>query len=356
MAPEQYSDDLPPYEARAWEDLQGWKQRHFAQGEREGGTWRQRLGRAGDVARRRLEALPGVEAFHGLFGEALRGLTDLGSRAATASVRRQSVLRAYRKRGHPVSSLEDIRRLDLRHIDDTKPRLDLGYIAASAVGGAGTGLAVSGGQLVAAGGTVATAGAGVAPGAATIVGAMAVDAAAVLFASHRVVAHIAAYYGYDAEAPAERLIALGVLGVGTANQRAKAAAYLELNRVVQGLARREAWQELSTSVLTAVVNQVYQVLGIRLTKRKLAQAIPVAGILIGAGLNARTLAQIADEADHLYRERFLRERYGLAPGGFAPGGFAPDTRPSPADEDTLRITDIIDAEIVEDEIVEDDGQ
>lgn len=354
MAQGQQSD-MPPYESRAWGDLQGWKRRHFGTDEStdgsNGGTWRQRLGRAGDAARRRLEALPGAETFRSLFGEALRGLTDLGSRTATASVRRQSVLKAYRRRGYPVASLEDIRRLDLRQVDETKPRLDIGYIAASALGGAGTGLAVSGGQLVAAGGAVASAGIAAAPSMATVVGAMAVDAAAVLFASHRVVAHVAAYYGYDVEAPSERLIALGVLGVGTANRRAKTAAYVELNRLVQGIACRQPWQELSGNGLTVVVNEVYQLLGLRLTKRKLAQAIPVAGILIGAGLNARTLAQIADEADHLYRERFLRERYG----------FEPDTPPAPEDEDTLRITDIIDAEIIDAEIidaeiVEDEGQ
>ena len=44
---------------------------------------------------------------------------------------------------------------------------------------------------------MAGAGAGAAPGIGTIVGVMAADAAAVLLAANRAVAHTAAYYGYD---------------------------------------------------------------------------------------------------------------------------------------------------------------
>jgi hypothetical protein len=220
-----------PHDAEAFEDVEDWKRRRLRTDGRRRvpARLRDRVSRAGAAARHRLENLPGADRFETLFLDALRGLTDLGARAAHASIRREAILAAYRKRSHHVQTLRDIHRLDLSDITRVKPRLDLAYIAASTVEGAGAGLAVSGGQILAAGGAVAGAGVGAAPGAGTVVAAMAAVAAAVLVASHRAVAHIAAYYAYyayDVDEPEERLFALGVLGVGTAGDAtAKYAAY-----------------------------------------------------------------------------------------------------------------------------------
>lgn len=332
--------NMSDYDERAWQDIQRWKQRRINGSPRSGlpEVWQDRLSRAGTLARQRFEALPGSERFESRLVEALRGLADFGARTASASVRRSRVVAAYQKRGHAVLELDDVAHLDLADIDTAKPRLDVGYIAASTLQGATTGLLGTGASVLATGAGAATAGVAAGPGAATVVGAMAVDAAAVMFASHRVVAHIAAYYGYDVDQPRERLFALGVLGLGTAAPRAKAAAYIELNRLVQGLVRGHGWQQLGTNGVTRVVQQVYRLLGIRLTKRKLAQAVPVAGVVIGAGLNARMLSRVADEADYLYRERFLREKYDLVV----------DTVVAPEpDENVVSIVDIIDAEIVD---------
>lgn len=257
---------------------------------------RERLDRAGAAARSRFESLPGAERFESLLIDALAGLTELGSRAARASLRRDAILRAYRKRGHQVDSIQDIRRLELRDIDAVLPRLDLAYIAATSIEGAASGLAVSGGEIVAAGGALLGAGVGAAPGAGLVVGAMAADAAAVLVATQRAVAHVAAYYGYDTDKPEERLYALGVLGVGTASNMGKGAAFVELNKIVQGLARRQSWKTLNERAVTKIVSKVYARLGMRLTQRKLGQAVTVIGVVISAGLNARTLSRVVDDA------------------------------------------------------------
>lgn len=67
--------------------------------------------------------------------DALGGLTEFGSRAARASLRRDAILCAYRKRGHLVDSMEDIHRLELRDIDAVMPRLDLAYIVVTVAEG-----------------------------------------------------------------------------------------------------------------------------------------------------------------------------------------------------------------------------
>jgi hypothetical protein len=327
---------MPPYEAAAWEEIARWKQRRFEKESRRlvPAAWRERATRAAHAAKDRFEALPGAETFESLFGDAVEGLLDFGARAARASVRREAVVRAYQKRAYEVSSLGEVRALGLEDIDKVKPRLDLAYIATSAVEGAGSGLAVSGGEILAAGGSLLGAGATAAPGAATVAGVMAADIAATILATQRVVAHVAAYYGYDVNQLHEQIFALGVMNVVFG----KGTAYRELNDIVQRLARRQTWDQLGGNAVTKIVRRVYKALGMNLTQSRLGQAVPGIGIAIGAGLNARTLARAHDDAEHLYRERFLAERYGL------------DSKvPTAATEDepAMPVADIIDAELVD---------
>lgn len=197
-------------------------------------------------------------------------------------------------------------------IDKVKPNLALAYSSASTLEGAAAGFMVSGGEALATAGSVLGVGAGAAPGVGTVVGVMAADAAAVLVAANRAVAHTAAYYGYDLAKPDERLFALAVLSVGTASEAGKAAAYTELNKLVQMLARRATWDQLRQSAVPRVIEKVFTRLGFRITQRKLGQAVPLVGTLFGAGMNARLLLSVVDDADHIYRERFLRERYDVS--------------------------------------------
>jgi hypothetical protein len=314
---------MTPYDELAWAEVVKWRQDRLAARTRRvlPAAVRDRAARTGQSAKARFEAVPGAHQFEALFAKSLGGLVDLGSRTAMATVRHDAVVAAYRKRGHPVQGLDDIRKLDLEAVDAAKPRLGLAYTAGATVEGAAAGLAVAGGELLATAGGVFGAGAGAAPGATTVVGAMAGDAVAVLVASNRAVAHIAAYYGYDVDRPDERLFALAVLGLGTATQAGKAAAYAELNKLVQMLARRATWQQLRQNTVARVVEKVFVRLGLTITQRKLGQAIPVVGAVFGAGMNAKLLLAVTDDAEHVYRERFLRERYDLpAYVPIAPGG------------------------------------
>ena len=332
---------MMPYDGRAWAEIEKWREgRLTARTKRvlPAGA-REKLSGVGRAAKTRFDALPGAGEFEALFLKSLGGLVDFGSRAAMATVRDEAILQAFRKRGHDVQVIEDISKLELRDIDKTKPNLALAYTASATVEGAAAGFMISGGEIVASGGTVAGAGVGAAPGIGLIVSVMAADAAAVLVAANRAVAHTAAYYGYDLDHPDERLFALAVLSMGTAAETGKAAAYIELNKLVQLLARRATWEQLRQNVVTGVVEKVFTRLGFRITQRKLGQAVPVIGTVLGAGMNARLLASVVDDADHIYRERFLRERYGLTL----------EQVPSPIaeDADVIDIVEIVDEEAAE---------
>jgi hypothetical protein len=84
---------------------------------------------------------------------------------------------------------------------------------------------------------------------------------------------------------------------------------------MQDLARKKTWDQLNKHAVTKVVERFYTTIGVRLTQRKLAQAVPVMGIFVGAGLNVLLINRVADVADHLYRYRFLMEKYGIIESG-----------------------------------------
>ncbi|WP_158632661.1 EcsC family protein [Amycolatopsis sp. WAC 01416] len=306
-------EQMSPYECAAWEDIERWRGKRLAANERHRlpQRVRDRLVKGGEIVKGRVEQVPGSDQMAAIVHSSIDGLLNLVNKASEATLRRKAVVAAYAKRGHAVSELSDILKLDLRDIDKAMPRLGLSYTAFSTIEGAGAGLAVSGGELLATVGGIFGAGAGAAPGGGTVAAAVAADAVLVLGAMTRAIAHIAAYYGYDTELPQERVFALGVLNFGMARQAGKSFAYVQLNKIVNDLARRATWAQLNKNGVTQIVKAFYGRTASELTKKKLGQAVPVVGIVIGAGLNAQLLKNLTNDAEHLYRERFLREKHGL---------------------------------------------
>jgi hypothetical protein len=306
-------DRMSPYDRRAWEGIQKKREKEITGRVRRlvPDRVRQRAGEVGGSALARVQDLPGAAQAQELMQAAAGGLAEWLSSAAGSSVRRTAIASAYSRAGHPVASLGDIRGLRLEDVDDVKPRFSLAYTTAAATSGAGAALAMTGGEFGAAAGAIVGAGAGAAPGVGTVAAAMAADAALTLGATMRLIAHTAAYYGYDVALPEEQLTALGVLDFATAGQSAKTNAYFELNKLMNALARSALWESLDQNLITKLVRPFYTRLGERLIKTQLASAAPVVGIAIGAGMNATTLARAASRADLVYRERFLREQYGI---------------------------------------------
>lgn len=330
---------MSPYDRKAWAAIQKWREPSAGRQLVPSAVKRASSGTLKKVGSG-VKAVPGTAQVAAAVEAALSGLFTGVDKAAVASVHRSAILKRFRKAGHAVDGLGDIAALDLRDIDKVKPRIDLRYMFASMAEGAAAGAAMTGGEVLAAGGTVFGMGVGAAPGIGVLVTATAADAIAVLGASSRVTAEIAAYYGYDVELPHERLYAAGALGVGLASQAGKTAAYQELNKLVQALARRKTWDALNKNVMTGVIRSVFERFSIRLTQRKLGQAVPVAGILLGAGLNAATINAVAEGADMVYRERFLSDKYNIP---------VPTTPVDDGKEEAVDISEILDAEIVDDD-------
>ena len=85
---------------------------------------------------------------------------------------------------------------------------------------------------------------------------------------------------------------------------------LVFNKVVRKLTKRGSMESVGNNALTASVNSLFAALGARLVGMKMAQILPIIGIIVGMVLNASLMRTIGVTADHLYRERLLIERYG----------------------------------------------
>ena len=84
----------------------------------------------------------------------------------------------------------------------------------------------------------------------------------------------------------------------------------QLLRIAQDVAKKKPWKVLEKHAFVKIIQQISRALGIRITKAKLAQVIPLIGIPVGAGYNAYYTAKVCDAAYYLYQERFLAEKYG----------------------------------------------
>lgn len=124
----------------------------------------------------------------------------------------------------------------------------------------------------------------------------------------------------------------------------KQATMLAFNKVMQDLARQGSIEMLGGSVIVSAMKSLFSAMGVRLATRKLAQIVPVAGIVVSAGLNAALMRTIGDTADHLYRERFLAERYGHVQASGASTDLVPSTGPQELSVDVARYVELAEAE------------
>ncbi len=250
----------------------------------------------------------------------LNGTLELTFNPALRSANAQKALEGYRSRHEDVHDLEDLKKLDLEHLDRFRRRKGW-YVTTSAAQGTATSLAVTGTEVS------TTVSGGVTAGA--VVAAVAVDTAASLAMMGRSIGSVAVRYGYDVRLPDEELFAMGVLSLGTASTlEAKHSALAALSRLTQQMMRQATWQQLNEHVLVRVIGRMYQVLGLRLTQRKLAQLVPVVGIGINATLSANMTRHAYQRAEDVYRLRFLSEKHGLDPQTWVRDVATDDEQPS----------------------------
>ena len=221
---------------------------------------------------------------YGVISEALVGTVGVLGDAAAWTVNPAAVYQQFGKAGHHVERRTDIFMLDLERVDGVVGWLDAKY----------KGLAFAGGT---------------AAGAAGLLGLIA-DIPTLITLNIRAIGEYATYYGFNIESQQERLFAMHVLVLASSpTDAAKVPAMGELARIGAAVAKKTAWKDLEKAGMVRVIQKVSKALGIRLTKAKLAQAVPIVGGVVGGGFNAYYTSRVCDAAYQLYRERFLAEKY-----------------------------------------------
>jgi hypothetical protein len=308
---------MSEYERKAWEALLD-----AATGAERSGRFatlsqgiRRRAQQVAAQARSTVEQVPGATAVIGtldnLMTKAMETLHTVLVERGLNSVKPDNVFAMFADQGVVVASYGQVRPLDLQQCDRSVPRRKERYLALAVAGGAASSLAVTGSVLSSAvtGGTSMTVAAS----------AVVADVTAVMVGMGRIVALVAAHYGYDVREPDEQAFASGVIAYSAAGDSAeKAAALASLSRLTQQMMRRTSWRHLKPEQADNVIQQVSVALGFRMAKHKLAQAVPVLGAAVNGGLNARIAHTTFERAQQAYRLRFLTEKHDLDAGRWAP--------------------------------------
>ena len=248
-------NDIRPseYERRAREQIHEWKNPAR-------GWFGQTLSQIGWPVDRLGTLLKSVADSVGLsdvINKALNGIVSVLADAALWTVSPQAVYGKFRK----VRQRSDLFALDLEEVDKAIGWLDAKYKGVAFTEGAAAG-AVGAPGLIA-------------------------DIPALVTLNLRAIGEYATYYGFDVASPRERLFAMHVLGLASSpSDSAKMPVMAQLARIAADAAKKKAWKEIEKEALAILIRQMAKALGLRLTKAKLAQAVPIMGSAVGGEFNA----------------------------------------------------------------------
>lgn len=132
----------------------------------------------------------------------------------------------------------------------------------------------------------------------------------------RAVRQLGATYGFDPFLPGEGVAAFKVFELACGGTRDRYARLLELDALqdeLDGLepqARAEKAAVLASLIMSReAVKRVVSLL----FSRKLLQAVPVAGAVVGAGFNYLFVQDVGEAARQVYRRRFLSRKSRIGP-------------------------------------------
>jgi hypothetical protein len=296
---------LSAYERRALNEIQEWRD------EKEG-TLKKALDAAGLPVEKLYGLLP--DAGRKTLERAVLGAMEMLRDASRWSYPDAGIVREARKLGMEVDDHRDLRFHDLADLDRLARRHFGTNKIIAALEGAGCGM-----------------------------GGIALVAAAIpaLFGvSFRAVQQIGSCYGFDMEDPEMAPVVMSVFNVGSsASGAAKAAALADMQLAAKTLAVNWTYEKVAKSSATGAVARLLKEstkhlpreIAQNITKRKLAQTIPVVGAAVGAGFNYWFMSNTTRGAYMLFRHMHLIRKYPDFGASIMVDGIGPD---SPADAST----------------------
>jgi uncharacterized protein (DUF697 family) len=218
--------------------------------------------------------------------KAVKGIMELLNDGSSYTVQTEAVCEKYRDEGYrSVREPEDIRDVPLEDIEKVVGYLGTKYKSMGFAEGGAAGVAGAAG--------------------------IAADIPALMGIALRAVNEYATYYGFDITRQQERAVVMRILlAASSPTQASKQAMLAQLTKISVKVAKKKTWKELQKHLSVKAIKKIAEKLGIRLTKAKLAQVVPVIGAGVGGGYNAWYVAAVTKTAQMTYRERYLIEKYG----------------------------------------------
>ena len=135
----------------------------------------------------------------------------------------------------------------------------------------------------------------------------------------RAVQQVGTCYGFNMDAPDVRPVVLSVFNVGAgASSAAKARFLLDLHVAAEAFAKRWTYQKVAertvsggaAQALKQMTRRLPQKIARKVTKQKLAQALPVLGAAVGATFNYAFLNKTLTAARRAFQTLYLTGKYG----------------------------------------------
>lgn len=270
--------NLLPYEKKTLDEIKHWKHPE------EDGFFGKLVKVVNAPINKAGEVVLNIPGIGDVIKTVVSGITSLCNDAAQFTVRQDAIIEEFKKQGCNVNCIADIQKLELEKIDEVVGYLAAKYKGIAAAEGAATG---------------ALGLPGIAP-----------DLISIISLNLRAIGEYCCYYGFNNDLQEERLFAMNVLSyASSAGDAKKGTIMASLVKISRDVAAKKSWKKLEEHAMVVVIKKIAESLGVRLTKAKLAQIIPVAGAAVGGGFNAYFTAKVCETASFMYRERFLANKY-----------------------------------------------
>lgn len=160
---------------------------------------------------------------------------------------------------------------------------------------------------------------GGATGAAGIFG-LAVDVPAIIVIALRTIHKIGACYGFEVRTQSDKDFMLAILSASGANDMTEKVAALRTLRTIEISAAKTTWKALADKVATEQPGKEAGIIGIEnlakqisinFTRRKMLQALPVIGAVVGASVNGWYVREVGWAARRAFQERWLIENHKI---------------------------------------------
>lgn len=207
------------------------------------------------------------------------------------------VEKAARKQGVELESFTELGVQDLKFCDRLLSRNTLAWTTFGAIEGGAMGLLA----------LVPVAGIPV---------AITADILVIQALSTAIAARIAYSYGFDARDPDEQEFVRRLVERSFLVQAAKSGSLNKTAQAATAIAGRQKWStklRADHRLIAALEKLLMQLgpTGAKVPVKSVAKAVPVVGVLIGAGANSAILGNVAADAKRYCQTRFLSEKYEL---------------------------------------------